>query len=126
MSTLSCSSSSSSYSFARCGSTNAPRSAPPTRISFGSIPTRPKRKKTNDDDSETRELVRLLTRKISDKEPLERTLNKYVRLVRTEHCFLLFEELGKHDKWLPCLEVSELSIICNFPNFVNFIEFLMF
>ncbi|KAI3842270.1 hypothetical protein MKW98_026060 [Papaver atlanticum] len=29
----------------------------------------------------------------------------YVKIVRTEHCFLLFEELGKKDKWLQCLEI---------------------
>lgn len=33
------------------------------------------------------------------------TLNKYVKFVRTEHCFMLFEELGKADNWLQCLEV---------------------
>lgn len=41
----------------------------------------------------------------TDKVPLVRTMDKYVRIVRTEHCFLLFEELGKRDKWLQCLEV---------------------
>lgn len=41
----------------------------------------------------------------SDKTPLISTLNKYVKVIRTEHCFLLFEELGKSDKWLQCLEV---------------------
>lgn len=37
--------------------------------------------------------------------PLISTLNKYVKVIRTEHCFRLFEELGKTDKWLQCLEV---------------------
>ncbi|KAK7358927.1 hypothetical protein VNO77_00868 [Canavalia gladiata] len=92
----------SSPSFANYGS-NHPRVAPLTRISCCS--TRPKRKKSSTDRSEAQELVRLLTRKISDKEPLAKTLNKYVKLVRTEHCFLLFEELGRNDKWLQCLEV---------------------
>jgi hypothetical protein len=44
-------------------------------------------------------------RNTSGKEPFLKTLNKYVRVVRTEHCFLLFEELGRSDKWLECLEV---------------------
>lgn len=83
---------------------NPPCITIPTRILCGSNPTRTNRKLTTD-QSETLELVRLLTRKITDKEPLLKTLNKYVKLVRTEHCFLLFEELGKHDKWLQCLEV---------------------
>lgn len=53
-------------------------------------------------------MVRMLIRSFSDKEPLVKTLNKYVKIVRTEHCFLLFEELGKSDKWLQCLEVIQL------------------
>ncbi|KAL6583152.1 hypothetical protein OROMI_005230 [Orobanche minor] len=40
----------------------------------------------------------------TDKQLLVNTLNKYVKFVRTEHCFLLFEELGRSDKWLQCLE----------------------
>lgn len=44
-------------------------------------------------------------RSFSDKEPLVKTLSRYVKVVRSEHCFLLFEELGKADKWLQCLEV---------------------
>jgi len=94
----------------------------PTRILCS---TRTNRKQTTD-QSETRELVRLLTGKISDKEPLLKTLNKYVKLVRTEHCFLLFEELGKHDKWLQCLEVPFLSLYpFFFQLFYNFIVFLI-
>ncbi|KAM6563717.1 hypothetical protein CsatB_023715 [Cannabis sativa] len=70
------------------------------------VSTRPRRKATvRNDNSETLELVRILIRSFSDKEPLVKTLNKYVKIVRTEHCFLLFEELGKSDKWLQCLEV---------------------
>ncbi|KAH9610909.1 hypothetical protein KSS87_006585 [Heliosperma pusillum] len=57
------------------------------------------------DNSDARDLVRNILRNISDKEPLVTTLNKYVRSMRVEHCFLLFEELGKSDKWLQCLEV---------------------
>lgn len=57
------------------------------------------------DNSEARELVRVLMRNFSDQKPLVSTLNKYVKLIRIEHCFLLFEELGKGDKWLQCLEV---------------------
>jgi len=93
----------------------------PTRISCGLNPTRTNRKQTTD-QSETQELVRLLTRKITDKEPLLKTLNKYVKLVRTEHCFLLFEELGKHDKWLQCLEVPFLSL---YPLFQSFLIILL-
>ncbi|KAI3848624.1 hypothetical protein MKX03_010334 [Papaver bracteatum] len=55
--------------------------------------------------SESQELVYLLLRNFNDQKPLISTLNKYVKIVRTEHCFLLFEELGKKDKWLQCLEV---------------------
>ncbi|MCD9645646.1 hypothetical protein HAX54_034691 [Datura stramonium] len=50
--------------------------------------------------SEAQELVTLLMRNFSDKKPLVSTLDKYVKFVRTEHCFLLFEELGKTDNWL--------------------------
>lgn len=72
------------------------------------ISTRPRRKSAaqrEDARSEAEELVRSLMRKFSDKEPLVKTLNKYVRVVRTEHCFLLFEEFGKSEKWTQCLEV---------------------
>lgn len=69
-----------------------------------SIP--PRRNPGGSNTEEAEELVRTLLRSFnSDKKPLTSTLNKYVRIVRTEHCFLLFEELGKTDKWLQCLEV---------------------
>ncbi|XP_055833362.1 pentatricopeptide repeat-containing protein PPR5 homolog, chloroplastic [Solanum dulcamara] len=55
--------------------------------------------------SEAQELVTLVMRNFSDKKPLVSTLDKYVKFVRTEHCFLLFEQLGKTDNWLQCLEV---------------------
>lgn len=56
--------------------------------------------------SEPEDLVRTILRKSSEeKKPLVVTLGKYVRVLRTEHCFLLFEELGKGDNWLQCLEV---------------------
>ncbi|PKU74097.1 Pentatricopeptide repeat-containing protein [Dendrobium catenatum] len=69
--------------------------------------TRPKRKSNGGGSTiEVDELVRVLLRKVGDEKfPLVTTLNKYVRTVRTEHCFLLFEELGRQDKWLQCLEV---------------------
>lgn len=69
---------------------------------------RPKRKSNGGGSTiEVDELVRVLLRKVGDEKfPLVTTLNKYVRTVRTEHCFLLFEELGRQDKWLQCLEVS--------------------
>ncbi|CAA7396070.1 unnamed protein product [Spirodela intermedia] len=56
--------------------------------------------------SEAQELVRSLLRKTSEgKQPLVPTLNRFVSVLRTEHCFLMFEELGKKDRWLQCLEV---------------------
>ncbi|XP_050137777.1 pentatricopeptide repeat-containing protein At4g39620, chloroplastic-like [Malus sylvestris] len=80
------------------------RKRPRTRISC--VSTRPKRNPgPKTEDPEVREVVRTLMRSFSDKEPLLKTLNKYVKIVRTEHCFMLFEELGKTDKWLQCLEV---------------------
>ncbi|XP_027077335.2 pentatricopeptide repeat-containing protein At4g39620, chloroplastic [Coffea arabica] len=75
---------------------------------ISNVPTRPKKKRTKTKRaiSEAEELVGLLMRNFDEKkQPLVATLNKYVKLVRTEHCFLLFEELGKTDKWLQCLEV---------------------
>ncbi|MED6162621.1 hypothetical protein PIB30_072237 [Stylosanthes scabra] len=85
-----------SSSFAKyCTTTNHPSLVIPTvRISCGQASTRPKKNST-DQSEERRELVRLLTGKItSEKEPLLKTLNKHVKHLRTEHCFLLFEELG--------------------------------
>ncbi|KAI6699676.1 hypothetical protein NL676_014000 [Syzygium grande] len=70
------------------------------------LSTRPKRRASAARvDPEAEDLVRVLMRKFSDREPLLKTMDKYVRVVRTEHCFLLFEELGKTDKWTQCLEV---------------------
>ncbi|XP_065876321.1 pentatricopeptide repeat-containing protein At4g39620, chloroplastic [Euphorbia lathyris] len=70
------------------------------------VSTRPRKKRPPiTETSETEELVRVLVRGFNDKVPLVRTLDKYVKIIRTEHCFLLFEELGKRDKWLQCLEV---------------------
>lgn len=77
--------------------------------------TRPRKKKAaekGDGQPEVEELVRVMLRKAGDgKEPLLATLSKYVKVVRTEHCFLLFEELGKRDSWLQCLEVRLFSPI---------------
>ncbi|XP_057763360.1 pentatricopeptide repeat-containing protein At4g39620, chloroplastic-like [Arachis stenosperma] len=82
---------------------------PPVRISCGPISTRPKsnkQKNSTDQLEERQELVRLLTKKITaDKEPLLKTLNNHVKHLRTKHCFLLFEELGKQDSWLQCIEI---------------------
>ncbi|KDP35213.1 hypothetical protein JCGZ_09372 [Jatropha curcas] len=69
------------------------------------VSSRPGKLVHSSDESQAEEFVRDLMRSFSDKQPLVRTLNKYVRIIRTEHCFLLFEELGKRDKWLQCLEV---------------------
>ncbi|KAJ8557319.1 hypothetical protein K7X08_002944 [Anisodus acutangulus] len=72
------------------------------------VSTRPGKRSghmTRNGSSEAQELVSLVMRNFSDKKPLVSTLDKYVKFVRTEHCFLLFEELGKTDNWLQCLEV---------------------
>ncbi|GAB2279363.1 Pentatricopeptide repeat-containing protein 5 mitochondrial [Dionaea muscipula] len=77
---------------------------PLCRISCTS--TRPRRKSVpKSDNSEAHELVGLILRNFTDKKPIVGTLEKYVRVLRSEHCYLLFEELGKTDKWLQCLEV---------------------
>ncbi|KAJ9177663.1 hypothetical protein P3X46_012856 [Hevea brasiliensis] len=76
------------------------------RTHISCVSTRPKKKAVPiSEKSEAEELVRVLMRSFTDKVPLVRTMDKYVRILRTEHCFLLFEELGKRDKWLQCLEV---------------------
>jgi len=60
-----------------------------------------------DEAAEAAELVRSLLRRTGGgKERLVPVLDRHVRVVRTEHCFLLFEELGRRDAWLQCLEVS--------------------
>ncbi|KAG0471692.1 hypothetical protein HPP92_016238 [Vanilla planifolia] len=89
-----------------CGHTRAPTGSKLAHITCAVV-GRPKRKRSDvGRSSESSELVRLLLRKVDDeKHPLTTTLNKYVRSVRTEHCFLLFEELGKRDNWLQCIEV---------------------
>ena len=59
-----------------------------------------------DEAAEAAELVRSLLRRTGGgKERLVPVLDRHVRVVRTEHCFLLFEELGRRDAWLQCLEV---------------------
>ncbi|GJT63712.1 kinase-like domain-containing protein [Tanacetum coccineum] len=69
---------------------------------------RPKRNSKSDTDkSEAQELVRTLLKSFSYDKTLISTLNKYVKLVRTEHCFLLFEELGKSEKWLQCFVLRQ-------------------
>ncbi|XP_042430524.1 pentatricopeptide repeat-containing protein PPR5 homolog, chloroplastic-like isoform X1 [Zingiber officinale] len=75
-----------------------------------SVSARPRRKasaaKSGDAVEEASLLVRQILRKSGDRnEPVVVTLSKFVRIIRTEHCFLLFEELGKRDLWLQCLEV---------------------
>ncbi|KAF6149273.1 hypothetical protein GIB67_026129 [Kingdonia uniflora] len=77
-------------------------------ITCVSSPRYPKRSSSSSSKhikSESEELVRMVLRNFSDEKPLISTLNKYVKLIRTEHCFILFEELGKTDRWLQCLEV---------------------
>lgn len=89
----------------------------------GTTSTRPRRKSSRvGSTTEVEELVRVLLRKASDeKSPLVTSLNKYVRIVRTEHCFHLFEELGRQDRWLQCLEVSFASA-CNGFTFLKIYE----
>ncbi|KAF8109585.1 hypothetical protein N665_0094s0052 [Sinapis alba] len=76
-----------------------------TRITCGAISSKRKLAERESAERENRVLVRNLMSRISDREPLVKTLDKYVKVVRCEHCFLLFEELGKTDNWLQCLEV---------------------
>ncbi|KAF2585093.1 hypothetical protein F2Q70_00033717 [Brassica cretica] len=81
------------------------RFSPKPRITCGAISSKRKLAEREIAERENRVLVRNLMSRISDREPLVKTLDKYVKVVRCEHCFLLFEELGKSDKWLQCLEV---------------------
>ena len=73
----------------------------------------------------------MLMKNFGGERPLISTLNKYVKVIRTEHCFRLFEELGKTDKWLQCLEVCVLTL-CLSPIFflhfsvLGFSDFLFF
>uniref|UniRef100_A0A0E0NL14 Pentacotripeptide-repeat region of PRORP domain-containing protein n=1 Tax=Oryza rufipogon TaxID=4529 RepID=A0A0E0NL14_ORYRU len=58
-----------------------------------------------DEAAEAADLVRFFLRRTSGgKERLVAVLDRHVKVVRTEHCFLLFEELGRRDGWLQCLE----------------------
>ncbi|KAJ9540340.1 hypothetical protein OSB04_026846 [Centaurea solstitialis] len=77
----------------------------PTKYTVICASIRSKRNSKSEENAEAQELVRTLLKNFNYDKPLLSTLNKYVKLVRTEHCFLLFEELGKSDKWLQCLEV---------------------
>lgn len=57
--------------------------------------------------AEAADLVRFFLRRTGGgKDRLVAVLDRHVKVVRTEHCFLLFEELGRRDAWLQCLEVS--------------------
>lgn len=67
--------------------------------------------KTRNDASEAEELIASLMKNFNTNNPSELTMNKYAKFIRTEHCFMLFEELGKTGKWLQCLEVSSTSFI---------------
>lgn len=70
------------------------------------VSIRPRRKSaSNGGEMEAQDLVRVLMRSFSKKEPMVKTLDRYVKVVRCQHCFLLFEELGKTEKWIQCLEV---------------------
>uniref|UniRef100_A0ACD5ZIR7 Uncharacterized protein n=1 Tax=Avena sativa TaxID=4498 RepID=A0ACD5ZIR7_AVESA len=59
-----------------------------------------------DPAAEAKELVRFFLQKTAGgKERLVAVLDRHVKVVRTEHCFLLFEELGRRDGWVQCLEI---------------------
>jgi hypothetical protein len=81
-------------------------------VAAGAAPPRGKRRGADagegaDPAAEAAELVRFFLRKTSGgKERLVAVLDRHVKVVRTEHCFLLFEELGRRDGWVQCLEVS--------------------
>ncbi|KAJ1696186.1 hypothetical protein LUZ63_004698 [Rhynchospora breviuscula] len=47
----------------------------------------------------------LLKRTQGGKETIVSVLDKNVRVIRQDHCFLLFEDLAKRDGWLQCLEI---------------------
>ncbi|KAL6518530.1 hypothetical protein OROGR_019032 [Orobanche gracilis] len=70
----------------------------------GAVKTHKKKRSSSSFSSEAQDLVRSMMRNFTGKQLLVNTLNKYVKFVRTEHCFLLFEELESSDKWLQCLE----------------------
>lgn len=75
---------------------------------FSNVSARPRKKtgsKLKNDASEAEELIASLMKNFSANNPSEITMNKYAKFIRTEHCFMLFEELGKTGKWLRCLEV---------------------
>jgi hypothetical protein len=82
-------------------------------VAAGAAPPRGKRRAADagegaDPAAEAAELVRFFLRKTAGgKERLVAVLDRHVKVVRTEHCFLLFEELGRRDGWVQCLEVSE-------------------
>lgn len=102
-----------------CPSTSSPwpqgypgGGAAPRRVLLVAAAARSKRRGAGataegaDEAAEATELVRSLLRRTGGgKERLVAVLDRHVRVVRTEHCFLLFEELGRRDAWLQCLEV---------------------
>eukprot|EP01018_Ginkgo_biloba_P017790 Gb_36199 [translate_table: standard] len=60
-----------------------------------------KKTPTNPDD-----VVRVIVRNSEEgRTSLVKLLDRYARLVELEECFLLFEELGRKDRWLQALEV---------------------
>ncbi|CAN6467945.1 unnamed protein product [Victoria cruziana] len=91
----------------RCPTSGDAFLLPPIKRRIDCAHTRAKRRapRTPRLESEAEGFVRILLKNFNGEKPLLSVLQKYVRLIRTEHCFLLFEELGKRDKWLQCLEV---------------------
>lgn len=70
-------------------------------------------------------LVQRVTSSISDGELLAKTLNKYVKVLRFDHCFLFFMSFTNHkcDNCLLCLEVLLLLFCMLSPAFIS--EFLI-
>jgi hypothetical protein len=89
-----------------CPSTSTPWSQRHARNSAAARSKRRGAAATAEEANEAAELARSLLKWTGGgKERLVAVLDRHVRVVRTEHCFLLFEELGRSDAWLQCLEV---------------------
>jgi hypothetical protein len=85
-------------------------SAPPPRKSGSKKRSSGRKGGDAAEAAEAAAVVRQLLRRIGgEKETLVSVLNKNVKVIRQDHCFLLFEELGKKEGWLQCLEVLAYS-----------------
>jgi hypothetical protein len=115
---LACPSTSTPWPQRHPGGTAAPR-----RVLLAAAASRSKRRGAGakaegaDEAAEAAELVHsLLRRTAGGKERLVAVLDRNVRVIRTEHCFLLFEELGRRDAWLQCLEVRAVCLMFLFSS----------